>query len=194
MVEKRKTPDLSACSAGCGLNLMWKETEVTIIKPEEHGGRDDCVEEPPVVEEFPCNLLACTTDTPPKPKPVPGSFSQQSRQWEIIAPKNLSYMSGPGNGLIAVLVIVLLLLIAALAVLMWWFWKKTQVISNFSITNLIWEPIKRDEKQEETEKEKKMGPWPPAGQGRLRIPSQVRKFIFWMMPWKYVHRLRTWYF
>ena len=28
--------------------------------------------------------------------------------------------------------------------------------------------------QAEAEKEKKMGPWPPAGQGRPRIPSQVR--------------------
>ena len=34
---------------------------------------------------------------------------------------------------------------------------------------------KKEKKQEEAEKEKKMGPWPPAGQGRPRIPSQVRK-------------------
>ena len=81
MVEKRKSQDLSACSASCGLNLMWIETEVTIIKPGEHGGRDDCVEEPPVVEKFPCNLPACTTDIPLTPKPVPGSFSQQTRDY-----------------------------------------------------------------------------------------------------------------
>ena len=40
VVEKRKSQDLSACSISCGLNLMWRETEVTIIKPGEHGGRD----------------------------------------------------------------------------------------------------------------------------------------------------------
>ena len=78
VVEKRKSQDLSACSISCGQNLE----EVTIIIPGEHGGRDDCVEQPPVVlGEFPCNLPACTTDIPLTPKPVPGSFSQQTRNY-----------------------------------------------------------------------------------------------------------------
>ena len=76
--EQRFTDDsMSACS-GCGLNLKYNRTEVTIIIPGEHGGRDDCVEKPEVVEMFPCNKPACTTETPPtkKPKEDPGSFSQ----------------------------------------------------------------------------------------------------------------------
>ena len=75
VVEKRKSQDLSACSISCGLNLMWIETEVTIIKPGEHGGRDDCVEESPVVEKFPCmNKPACPSQRPPTitPPPDPG--------------------------------------------------------------------------------------------------------------------------